>query len=107
MAMQGSVRLALKPLATVFEVPLVLQYVKPARSRVVAQQLAALNIEIPAVQRERALPDAPAYPGKRHQVIQGVEYRLLLAGAMARGAIGICIFPVYPFTCGIGNPHPL
>ena len=47
-----------------------LQHFKAAGSCVVAQQLAALDIEIPAMQRERALFDALAYPVKSHQIIQ-------------------------------------
>ncbi len=47
-----------------------LQHFKPAGSCVVTQQLAALDVEIPAMQRKRALFDALAYPVKSHQIIQ-------------------------------------
>src|SRR4030066_14814 len=59
-----------------------LQRFKLSGSCIIAQQLATLDIEIPAVQRETALFDALAYPGKGHQVIQRNQYRLLLTGPM-------------------------
>jgi len=46
----------------------------------IGEQISAVDIEVPAVQLERVVVDALAYPRERQQVVQGNQDRGLLAG---------------------------